>query len=115
MWACALDELLEREATNGSGEYWAIRNSDSDGVVLPGLRWARNAGIHRLLALHRYSVGLTPPLTPPLRVGEIRWLARVELPPIRPSKQLEAAYDQHLEDHDARDTIASACRWFHRV
>jgi hypothetical protein len=44
-WLCALDELPKRSAPRS---YEAEREADRDGLLVPGLRCARNATIHRL-------------------------------------------------------------------
>jgi hypothetical protein len=48
------------EAANGGG-------ADPGGRVLRGLRWARNQGVHQLIALHENAKGISFPMTFPVR------------------------------------------------
>jgi len=42
-WLIALEDLV---ASVYGPRYWAKRNADADGAVLPGIRYARNAVVH---------------------------------------------------------------------
>jgi hypothetical protein len=104
MWATALDDLL----TAMDPEYVRRRDVDEGGQALRGLRWARNQGVHQLVALHKMSEGRTYPLTYPRRYVEPVWLARAETAPLaKPQRQNEQAYDDHIAGRTVSSTLAT--------
>ena len=52
-----------------------VESVHEGGQALRGLRWARNQGVHQLVALHKMSEGRTYPLTYSRRYVEPVWLA----------------------------------------
>jgi hypothetical protein len=69
MWCCSLDDLWWHDP-----RYGAIRDADEGGRLFPGLRWARNRGIHEVVALHHTTGGRSYPRRYPLALPD-RWLA----------------------------------------
>jgi hypothetical protein len=113
MWACALDQRWWKRVG-----YEGRREGDPDGRLLPGLRWARNQGVHQLVALHRVSdrAGMGFPLSFPMSFGwQVTWLSRDQVPEEdRIDERLRAAYDEHLAGRPVRGTLEYAVAWCER-
>jgi len=82
MWLIALEDLVVAV----DGRYWALRNADVDGDVLPGVRYARNAVVHgRTVTATLYAHGgamLGAAMLGTFALGEVpstRWSARAAI------------------------------------
>jgi hypothetical protein len=95
MWACALDEIYSNDEKAGRRPgYISARDADEDGRVLPGLRWARNRGVHELL--HPYNWNNPAAAGAPV-AWEVRWVDRDRVPhDANPAPKQQATYDQYL-------------------
>ena len=90
MWACSMDELLWPV-----DQYKALRDSDADGQVVNGIRWARNRGLHQAIANHRWNgPGLVFTTTFPATFDQfqITWLPRQEMGPATGIDPMKALY-----------------------
>jgi hypothetical protein len=103
VWACALDDLL----TKMDPDYEERRNADPGGQVLRGMRWARNQGVHQLLALHRDGGGLAFPATFPATFPyQPVWLDRTATAPkAKRQPANEQAYDQFVAGKSVAETL----------
>jgi hypothetical protein len=103
VWTCALDDLLRKMDPTYEGR----RDADSGGRILRGMRWARNQGVHQLVALHRDGGGLTFPMTFPATFPFAPvWLERSEA--ARKAKSQpnnELAYDRYVAGHLVSATL----------
>lgn len=105
VWACALDELLERMEP---GTYAERRDADPGGRVLRGLRWARNQGVHQL-ALHENAKGIRFPMTFPVRFDfNPVWRDRSVSPNARRGIDNERAYDAEVAGKPVAYTLTAA-------
>lgn len=106
VWACALDDLLRKMEP---GSYAERRDADPGGRVLRGLRWARNQGVHQLIALHRNADGATFPMTFPVRFDfNPIWHQRTIAPKARPDERSERAYDAEVAGKPVAWTLTAA-------
>ncbi len=109
VWACALDELLERMEP---GAYAERRDGDPGGQVLRGLRWARNQGVHQLLVLHRQVGGMMLPMILPGGPSVLVWAERSQaVPNARSQPKNERPYDQFVAGNQVAATLADAQRF----
>lgn len=104
VWICALDD------DNSAGD--PAKRGDGP---LPGVRFARDRGVHQLLIATQERIttgGLTFPVTFPATfptTTKMQWAQRVQLPAsARPSRRKEASYDQWLAGHEVRPTLEDA-------
>lgn len=105
LWVCALDDLLVKADPN----YEVRRDGDEGGNVLRGLRWARNQGVHQLIALHRDAGGFKFPMTfPASTTFEPVWLPRSEVPPPDQRQHSGEAYDLHVACRSVYATLHQA-------
>lgn len=106
MWCTALDDLF-RKADAG---YEERRDTDKEGRIVRGLRFARNVGVHHLLGVHQWEqlAGSTSvPSADALK--EARWKRRDELEKgARPNPANEAAYDDYVAGRSVLDTLVAA-------
>lgn len=80
LWLVAVDEWHERQG----GPYAQERSQDPGGQVLRALRWARNQGVHNLVAVHRPVYGMTFPATFPLTFpSTLVWRDPADVPELR--------------------------------
>ena len=110
LWASVLNDAYWRL---GRTEYVAQRDVDSDGVVIEGLRMARNALLHgaALCAVVRPDVQL-----PGITIGPWSWTSDVEslvsfLDRASDPKQRES-YNTHLAGELLAAPMMRAKRWF---
>jgi hypothetical protein len=107
VWLIALEDLLVAACNHAGLNYWQHRNADSDGAVLPGIRYARNAAVHGELVVAITVVnpgavlGAAPLGTFALGQGpSAHWQPRALLkhaPMTTPHlAQQEASYDSHI-------------------
>lgn len=131
MWIVALDKLKENASSDSQRDYWANRNTDADGCVIPGLQWARNDGVHRLLIHHEwsdepginFSVGDGRDAGFNATVGEgcdaglnAEWFVRWGPVPddMRPNNENEPLYHgyvHHVRGQSVPRTLQAAARW----
>jgi len=114
MWVTAINDQLD--VLYGTS-YREARDQDRYGIVVPGVRWARNRHAHQL------PVTLDEDQTPffgggkgiiSLSVG-MRWRKVSELPPPDPKYRDstgEAAYQARLEGRNSGKTLAACDLWF---
>ncbi len=106
MWFIALEDLLVAARNHAGLNYWQQRNADPDGVVTPGIRYARNAAVHGELVV---TVAVVPgavlgaAVLGPFALGQgpsAHWQPRSLLkhaPKTTPHlAQPEASHDTHL-------------------
>jgi hypothetical protein len=105
MWASAADEWWQDQ----NSTYATQRRDSHDGPVLEGLRWARNRGVHQLVAVHGWATGPELP-----RGGlSVTWLPRSAVRRAgRQRPALEAAHDEQLANREVGDTLRAAYRFF---
>jgi hypothetical protein len=114
MWVTAINDQLE---TFYGQSYGTARDQDRYGVVILGVRWARNRHAHQL------PITLDVDQTPffgggkgiiSLSVG-MRWRKVSELPapdPRHPDQKGENKYRAHLEGRNTGKTLAACDLWF---
>jgi hypothetical protein len=109
LWACAVDEVFWPE-----DGYEAAREEDADGVVLGGLRRARDVVAHRLVAVQQEG-GLTYPLGPTLDYPPV-WVTLTALGWARShrSPKQDAAYVGELEGRRVTDGLERGYAWLRR-
>jgi hypothetical protein len=118
MWLVAMEDLM-REAASPMA-YDAVRDADNEGLVLPGIRYARNATVHgeRVVATIFVSPGaMLGAMTlgsAPLASGPFTgWVARAQIPyePRGKSKQAlqqVRSYDHQLAGHSVHEPLERA-------
>lgn len=109
MWICSLDELW----WDVSG-YAEARESDGEGQLVPGVRWARNRGLHEVLAVHETTEGRSYPKRFPMRFWTVRWRTDVG-EGRRPDPLKRAVYDERLRGKQVWVTLASVERFLVRT
>lgn len=106
MWCTALDDLLQK----ADAEYEERRDADAGGRIVRGLRFARNVGVHRLLAVHLWEQRpSSPSVSSSEAPKEARWRPRDELEqaPWR-NPDNETAYDDYVAGRAVLDTVTAA-------
>ena len=113
MWLVALDDLLKAV----DSRYERRRNRDTDGVVLGGIRLARNAVVHGVdvvavthttgSAMGGVAMGGT---FAGGQIGSIYWLPRSSIPftPNTSAQQQKASYDSELSGKGICPTLQGA-------
>lgn len=112
-WICALDELLGK---TGKATYWAQRRHDGGGLLIKGLRYARNQAIHGAavaVAHHGGAVlGMMVLGAPDAALGappSYRWRPSAQLPVTDESQQeAKAVYDLRLSGRELVATLGAA-------
>jgi len=118
-WACALEERLRETAPGGEPAFRKRRDGDADGVVLEGLRFARDRHMHQLV------VSAVPDRAdffssfPPKLSAGIVWRSVDEIPEptdewrkTKPAYIAErTAYEDHLQNRPTWLALRSALRW----
>jgi hypothetical protein len=120
-WTVSADDGFEHLARTDPGyrpnlgDYRQARDKDQHGLVLRGLRYARDRCGHQR-ALVAVETGLTFPIAFPVAFGEFfRWRRSDQLPPPDPKFQsaaLQPAYDSLLAGRPASQTLETAAKWF---
>jgi hypothetical protein len=107
VWLIALEDLLVAACNSAGLNYWQQRNADSDGAVLPGIRYVRNAAVHGELVvtitvvnpgavLGAAALGTFAPGQGPSAHWQPRALLR-HAPKTTPHlAQQQASYDSHI-------------------
>jgi hypothetical protein len=110
-WAICIDEEFEFAAG-----YKSARNSDGQGQVVLGLRYARSAlGHHRFFAA-TMAGGLSVPFTVPFKIETFAaWLSVDELPASTKQQTLRPIYRDHVAGRGVLETLADADAWFQRA
>ena len=106
MWCSSLDDLFRK----ADAEYEQRRDSDAGGRVLRGLRFARNAGVHLLLAVHEWTKGCGSIQALSADMPQkARWKRRDELEHA-PRKNCgnEVAYDDYVAGKSVLETLTAA-------
>ncbi len=118
-WAVSLDEGYQ--AQDGSN-YAVRRDSDPDGSLWHGARFARNRAGHQRLIMVRRRPGaeLGSLVLGVSRLGtvtELVWRPGAELPtdPRRPDHEGRKVYEQALQERPVRETIDALRRWFDKA
>ena len=117
MWITALDDLSS-EASGDRKGYRTRRDAHPDGAVILGLRWARDRGVHSVIADHHWEPreGFKFPIVFPAateQVWHVTWG-----PPSkssRPDAKLIEAYETHCSGNEVSSTLIAAARWFGMV
>lgn len=115
-WACALDEQLRAV----DGKYDSLRDADSNGSLLPGLRLVRNAVTHGAVVAVRPSEGLVFPLRFPLTFSSLvfRPLSDVVSSWVgvrhagRENAKQDAVYSARVAHQRTAEPLRSALAWF---
>lgn len=116
-WAATVDESRRKEPW-----YEPAREVHADGIVMPGIRYARNFATHQIVALTEAGPGgLTIPFTIPFTIPTERtlWLPFEDLPdPQQRSKHTPAqqqAYRDHLAGQPTVTTLLRVQSWLQDV
>ena len=111
MWIVALEDLLKV----ASSEYALKRDADSDGAVLPGIRYARNAIVHGELVIstvHTHGGAmLGAAMLGAFALGEapsVRWSSRAAIG-FKPRSATSAGVQQQEQSYDQELAGASVC------
>ncbi|WBM79271.1 hypothetical protein KIV56_12540 [Cryobacterium breve] len=110
-WAICIDEELE--AVEG---YRSRRNTDPQGNVVNGLRYARSAlGHHRFFAVQTAG-GLSIPYVIPYKIETFgAWLPVADLPDFDQQSTFRPRYEQYVAGRRVLDTLVDAAGWFDRA
>jgi hypothetical protein len=117
-WIVALDDEHAERMGPKKATYQKARDADPDGVVIRGLRWARNRSLHQLARL--LTRGPEAPFLPWEPAGRLHWAPRAlvrgraqpEEHRDKPqTKALERAYDSAVRDRPAAVVLDRARRW----
>jgi hypothetical protein len=101
LWLVAIDDW--NQACGGS--YVQARDQHVGGKTLRGLRWARNQGVHNLVAVHEHVGGMTFPASFPLAFStRFVWRSPDGLPCVKPQANNEIAY-KFLVGKEVRETL----------
>jgi hypothetical protein len=116
LWACALDEFLERSLSS----YTRLRDTHADGGYLKGMRFARNRALHQFPNLIDLFGGGAFPLLFPQPFFEYYWKPVHQLPPPDPkhakkNAKLERFYAKYLAQQPVRFTFAGVQNFFASV
>jgi hypothetical protein len=118
-WAISLDEGYQ--ARDGAS-YTRRRDTDSDGRLWHGVRFARNRAGHQRLVMVRRRPGaelggLVLGVSRLGTVTELVWRPAVELPtdPRHPDHEGRRMYEQALQERPVRETIEALHRWFDKA
>jgi hypothetical protein len=118
-WAVSLDEGYQ--ARDGPS-YIRRRDSDPDGELWHGVRFARNRAGHQRLVMVRRRRGaeLGSLVLGVSRLGtvtELVWRPANELPtdPRHPDHEGRRVYEQVLQGRPVRETIEALHRWFNKA
>lgn len=112
LWVCALDEQFWSETA-----YNSTRNVDTDGKVIPGMRFARDRAAHGIEVVSSEG-GLHYPL---FADGTLdfspEWMPRgsMQTTPRDEKAEQVSSYDNFLIGASVYDTFASAVQWFDRM
>jgi hypothetical protein len=121
MWLCAFDDLLGNRT---SGIYRAARNADHDGLVVLGIRFARNYVIHgdpivevteRIPAGGAYGTSAYGTGAYGGVAENYRWLARDRLPQLKVNKDLETSYDSNLAGQQVVPILSQGLAFLRRT
>ena len=110
-WAICVDEELEK-----SEGYKSRRNTDTQGRVTLGLRYARSVlGHHRFFAV-THGGGLTVPFTIPFQIETYAaWLPVENLPVFTEQATVKPFYENWVAGRRVLDTLNDAVSWFDRA
>jgi hypothetical protein len=118
-WAVSLDEGYQ--ARDGAS-YTTRRDTDPDGRLWHGVRFARNRAGHQRLVMVRRRPGaeLGSLVLGVSRLGtatELVWRPSAELPtdPRHPDHEGRRVYEQALQERPVRETIDALRRWFDKA
>lgn len=114
LWVCALDEAFWPTGAHPIDDYEKQRDQDSSGMVIVGLRRARDAVTHRLVRPSEEG-GLEYPLSYPLAFPDV-WVPLAQLgrsTSTRAAEQ-ERVYVQEIQGRRVREPLDRGRDWLAR-
>lgn len=110
-WAICVDEELEK-----SEGYKSRRNTDAQGRVVQGLRYARSAlGHHQFFAV-THGGGLSVPFKIPFQIEAFpAWPPVEHLPVFTEQATVKPFYENWVAGRRVLDTLHDAVSWFDRA
>lgn len=112
-WAVSVDEGFE--LIDGDN-YQQFRDAEYLGMVLRGVKYARNRTGHQRALPVEMREGMGFPVTFPMRFWDFVWLPVSKLrAPAQPDPKGEQMYVEHLAGTAARLTLSYCASWFARA